>query len=395
MESLLQDIRYALRMLRSKAGLTAVVVLSLAIGIGANTAIFSVVNGLLLRPLPYPDADRLALLWLRSPGLGIPQDWPSPGQYVDLRTQNHVFDEMAICIGRSMTLTGRAQPERVDVMQTSSGLLRMLGANPAIGRLLLPDEDAPGKAPVAILSWGMWQRDFGGDSAVIGRTLLLNGQPFSVAGVLGREFFLNHEVIPTVSGIEKPDVFLPLPLGADAVQRRGDENYNLLVRLRPGVSARQAQADVDVIARRIREQDHRDATFTISVVPLLDQVVGDVRRAVLVLLGSVTLVLLIACANVANLLLSRATAREREITTRTALGASPLRLLRQFLTESVVLAVAGGAVGLAIAWCALRALRVMNPGNIPRLESIAIDGRVLAFTFGISLLTGIVFGLAP
>src|SRR6185436_18213956 len=313
---MLQDLRYAVRMMRRSKASTLVIVASLAIGIGANTAIFSVVSALLLRPLPYPDPERLVVLWLRSPGINIPQDWPSPGQYIDVRTGNHSFEEMSISQGRSGTLLGLDQPERVQALLTSSSLFHLLGARPLYGRLLVSDDDVPGKAPVVILSHAFWRRLFNSDPNVVGRSVTLNGigpggggpdkNQFTVVGVLRPDFLMNEEVMPTVSSIQAMDVFLPLPLGADAVQRRGDENYNLMARLKPGVTVEQARADVGVIAANIREKDKRDRTFTIDVVSLLEQVVGNVRRAILVLLGSVTLVLLIACANVANLLLARA-----------------------------------------------------------------------------------------
>lgn len=390
-----QDLRYALRMLRKNAGLTAVIVLSLAIGIGANTAIFSVVDALLLKPLPYPQPDRLALLWLRSPGIGIPQDWPSPGQYIDIKTANHSFEELSISRGSSWTLTGFERPELIEGISTSSSLFHLLGAKPLLGRLLLAEDDVPGRAPVAILSYALWVRLFNSDPRVVGRSITLDSKTYSVAGVLPRDFLLNPEVMPTVASIEKMDVFLPLPLGADAVKRRGDENYNLMARLKPGVTLTQAQADIDVIAARIRTDDKRDRTFTISVVGLMDQVVGNVRRALLVLLGSVGLVLLIACANVANLLLLRASGRQKEVAIRTALGAGWRELVRQLLTESILLGIMGGAAGLLIAKWGLYIVRTVNPGNIPRLEAIGIDGGVLAFTLGISVLSGIVFGVAP
>jgi predicted permease len=382
-------------MLRKNAGLTLVIVLSLSIGIGANSAIFSVVDALLLRPLPYPQADRLAAVWLHSPGIGIFRDWPSPGQYIDLQNENHSFAQMALAQSRSVTLTGREQPERIDGMRTQSALLEMLGAKPLLGRLLLPDEDKPGKPAVAILTGRIWKRLFSADPQIVGKSITLNGNVFTVAGVLRPEFRLNAEVMPSEGPMDNVDVFLPLPLGADAVKRRGDENYNIMVRLKPGVSVRQAQADVDIIAGRIREKDKRDRTFGMHVVGLQEQVVGDVRRALLVLLGSVALVLLIACANVANLLLTRATGREKEVAIRTALGAGWLRLARQLLTESVLLAAMGGVLGLLIARWSLFLVRSMNPGNIPRLEDVTISGSVLAFTFGTSLVTGILFGLAP
>ncbi|HEY1985825.1 MAG TPA: ABC transporter permease [Terracidiphilus sp.] len=391
----IQDFRYAFRMLRKNAVLTLVMVASLAIGIGANSAIFSVVDALLLRPLPYPHADRLAAIWLHSPAIGILRDWPSPGQYVDIQDQNHSFDQMALAQSRTFTLTGREQPERVDVLKTQSSLLSMFGAKPLLGRTLLPEEDRPGKPPVAILSNGAWIRLFNSDPAIVGRTILLNGSPYTVAGVLQRGFVLNAEVMPSEGPMDKVDIFVPLPLGPDAAQRRGDENYNIVVRLKPGVSVQQAQADIDVIASGIRIKDKRGASYGMDVIGLQKQVVGDVRRSLLVLLGSVALVLLIACANVANLLLARAAGREKEVAIRTALGAGWHRLARQLLTESVLLGLLGGAAGLVIARLSLVVVRTMNPGNIPRLDEIGINGSVLAFTFGISLATGVLFGLAP
>ena len=390
-----QDFRYAVRMLRKNLGLSAVIVLSLAIGIGANSAIFSVVHALLLRPLPYPEPERLANIWLHSPGIGIFRDWPSPGQYVDIQNENHSFEEIAIAQARGMTLTGRDQPEKIDGMGTSSTLLHMLGAKPLLGRLLLPEENKPGKAHAAILSYRLWRRLFSSDPQIVGRSITLDAEQYTVAGVLRPEFSINSETMPAEVPMDKVDVFLPLPLGADAAQRRGDENYNIMVRLKPGISVQQAQADIDLIANRIRVKDKRDRTYGMTVTGLQEQVVGDVRRALLVLLGSVALVLLIACANVANLLLTRAAGREKEVAIRTALGAGGLRIVRQLLTESILLAVLGGAAGLVIAQWTLYLVRTINPGNIPRLDDIEINGAVLAFTFGISIVTGVLFGVAP
>ena len=405
MSAFLQDVRYALRTLRRGAGLTFVIVASLAIGIGANTAIFSVVNGLLLKPLPYPDADRLAVLWLRSPGINIPQDWPSPGQYSDVKSENRSFEEMSLSQGRVGTLLGLQEPERVELLLTSSTLFHMLGAKPLYGRLLAATDEVPGKHTVVVLNHGFWKRAFGGDPGIIGKTIRLSnlGVPgtgdtknqFEVVGVLGPGFLLNAEIMPTVASIQQMDIFLPLAFEKDPATLRGDENYNVMARLKPGVTMAQADADVGAIAARIREKDKRDRTFTIDVVPLVESVVGSVRLAVLVLLGSVTLVLLIACANVANLLLTRATGRQKEVAVRTALGASWTRMVRQLLTESVMLGVFGGAAGLLVAYAALQIVRGINPGNIPRLDAISLDGTVLLFTFAVSILTGLLFGMAP
>jgi predicted permease len=395
MHTLFQDLRFALRTLRKDMMLTLVIVASLAIGIGANSAIFSVVDALLLRPLPYPEPDRLAAVWLHSPAIGILRDWPSPGQYIDVQNENHSFERMALAQSRTFILTGREQPERIDGVRTQSSLLEMLGAKPLLGRLLLPEEDKPGKADVAVLSEPAWKRLFNSDPRIVGKTIVMNGNPFIVVGVLQHGFLLNAEVMPSEGPMDKMDVFAPLPLGADAVKNRGDENYNIMVRLKPGVSVKQAQADIEVIASRIREKDKRDASFGMHVVGLQEQVVGDVRRALLVLLGSVGLVLLIACANVANLLLTRAAGREKEVAIRTALGAGWQRLARQLLTESVLLGLLGGGAGLLVAQLSIYMVRMMNPGNIPRLEDIAINSAVLMFTLGVSLATGILFGVAP
>src|SRR5580692_7147734 len=395
MNSWWYDVVFAARVLRKNWFSTLVILISLGIGIGANTAIFSVVDALLLRPLPYPEPDRLAGVWLHSPAIGIFRDWPSPGQYVDLKNENHSFEQMALAQIRPVTLTGREQPEHLDGIKAQSTLLTMLGGKAQLGRLLLPEEDMPGKPPVVVLTDRVWRRLFNADPQIIGKTIVLDSEPFTVVGILQRGFRLSGEVMPAEGPMDRVDVFRPFPLAADAATNRRDENYNILVKLKPGVTVQQAQADLDVMASRIREKDKRGESFGMHITLLQDEVVGDVRRALLVLLGSVGLVLLIACANVANLLLARGSARQKEIAVRTAMGASWKQIARQLLTESVMLGALGGLVGLGVAELSLVVVRTMNPGNIPRLEDIGIDGSVMAFTFGVSLATGILFGLAP
>jgi len=391
----LQDVKYAMRVLRKNLLLTTVIVASLAIGIGASSAVFSVVDALLLHPLPYPDSERLVAIWLHSPAIGIFRDWPSPGQFIDLQTQNSSFDAMALSQSRTLVLTGRDQPERVNVLSTQAALLEMFGANPILGRTLLPGDDNPGSASVAILSYRIWQRLFGSDPGIVGKTIVLNGTTHVVAGVLQSSFLLDSEVMPSEGPMDKMDIILPLQLDAKAWARRGDENYNIVARLKPGVTIQQAQADVAVIAARIREKDQRGSSFGMHVVGLQEQVVGDVRRSLLVLMGSVSLVLLITCANVASLLLSRAARREKEMAIRTALGADWHRLARQLLTESSLLGLLGGAAGLLVTRASISAVHILNPGNIPRLDDIGINGSVLAFAFVVAIFTGILFGLAP
>jgi len=392
MQRVLQDCRYALRTLRKNPGLTVVVVLSLAIGIGANSAIFSMVDALLLRPLPYPDSDRLANIWLRSPGTRINRDWLSQWQYTRIRDENHSFDETAIARLIGWSLTGRERPERLRGMRCSSSLFRMLGARPYIGRLLLPEEDRPETPQVAILSYGLWKRLFSGDPKVLGKSIVLENNTYMVVGVVSPEFRLSTEVLPALGRIDGMEIYLPFRF--DAADRI-HEWCNVVVRLRRGISLEQAQADIDGIAGRIREEEGRDRTFGMRVVGFQDQVVGDVRRVVLVLWGSVGLVLLIACANVANLLLSRAAGRAKEIAIRTALGAGSMRIARQLLTESLLLSALGAAAGVVIARLTLSVVRAINPGNIPRLEEIGMNASVLAFTLGISLVTGVLSGVAP
>jgi len=399
MWSLWQDLRYAFRAFLRNPAFTLAALLSLAIGIGANSAIFSVANALFLRPLPYRDADRLVIIWNRSPGLAILQDWFSTAHYFDIKAGHRGLEQVAIAIGGNYNLTGSGEPERVGTVRVSSSLFSMLGVRPLYGRLFGPDEDVPGHAPVALLSFGMWTRRYGADPSMVGRAVMINGQPYQVAGILPRHFSLPHEVLPTLAGVEQAEVLVNLPLGPAAAKARDHEDYNIVGKLKRGVSLSQAQAEMDTLTARLRhdfpELYPPNGGMTFSIVPLMEQVVGDVRPMVWVLLGSVGFVLLIACANVANLLLSRAVARQKEMSVRTALGATRSRILRQLLAESVLLALGGGAFGVLLAAWSLRWVRVFGVKSVPRLPDIAIDGRVLVCSLLLSFACGVLFGLAP
>jgi putative ABC transport system permease protein len=387
-ESLWQDVRTGLRMLRKNGGFTAIAMLTLALGIGANTAIFSVIHAVLLSPLPYNDPDRIVLVLESNPSRGFLQFSVSPPNYIDWKKDSTSFEQITSIARGDFNYTGGAEPERLSGARVGSSFFAVMGVTPAIGRTFVPEDDVVGKANVVVLGYGLWTRHFGSDPNVIGKSLTLDGQSYRVVGVMQNGFQFPRGV----------DLWLPSEFDADALSpgARGAHYLRVMARLKPGVSMDKAQAEMAAISKRLEQQYPRTNTgWSSKCMSLNEATVGNVRPTLLVLFGAVGFLLLIACANVANLLLARATARQREIAIRFSLGASRLRIARQLLTESILLSGIATGLGLLLAEWAIRALRTLPPDNLPRAASIGLDFPVLAFAAGVAVLTGLLFGFAP
>lgn len=388
---MLRDLRFAIRSLLKRPGFSLVIVVTLALGIGANTAIFSVVNAVLLSPLPYKQPERLFAVWAKNEKRNLTQQPVSYLNYLDWKEQNQVFEHLAAVRAESLNLTDQAEPERINGVRITVNILSLLGIKPALGRDFLPEEGQPEKSAVALVSYGLWQRRYGGDPNLIGQTLTLDAKPYTVIGILP-------------PGVKYPGLMLP-PTGAEiwipfivspSQNLRGFANLRLVGRLKAGVALEQAQTEMDVIARRLEQQYPQDNTnLGIGVVSLQEQLVGNVRLALMILLGAVGLVLLIACVNVANLMLARAAGRKAETALRAALGASRWQLSKQLLTECLTLSLTGGTVGVLLAYVGVEWVKTLNVASLPRLDEISINPKVLGFTFLVATFTGLIFGLLP
>ncbi len=387
MSTLIQDMRYGWRGLWKSRGFTSVAVLSLALGIGANTAIFSLVNAVLLKPLAYPNPEQLGMVWEDATSAGFPRNQPAPANFNDWRAQNQTFERMAALDWREFNLTGIVRPERVIAYGVTADFFPVLGVNPMLGRTFQLDEDAPGANRVVVISYKFWQNRFGGDRGIIGKEILLDGVGHKVIGVMPAGFQFIKDFI---------DLWVPMGMSQQELVDR-NSNYLLVVgRTRPGVSIERADSDIKTIQQRIaRDYPNEAGKISAYVLPLREELAGDVNRPLVILLAAVGFVLLIACANVANLLLARAASRQKEIAIRTSLGASRWRILRQLLTESILLSLVGAMIGLLFAVASFSFLEKMIPEGMALTTKLSIDAKVLGYSLLISLITGMIFGLAP
>jgi putative ABC transport system permease protein len=394
-ETIAQDLRYALRMLRNSPGFTAVAILTLALGIGANTAIFSVIDSVLLRPLPYQDPAGLVMVWENNSQHANPHNTVSPPDFLDWQSRNSVFAEMSALFDQRVNLTGNGVPQEVVIQDVSANFFSVLGVRPILGPGISAENGKPGHDDVVVLSYGFWKERFAGDPEIIGKPVVLNGHPQIIVGVAPQNFtwFIKDG---SFTGA-KPQMWTPFIFPASFSDRKGVGRFlTVVARLKPGVTVPEAKSQMDTIAARIAEEyPDFNAYWGANVVSVRDQISGDLRPALLILFGAVAFVLLIACANVSSLLLARAAAREREIAVRTAIGASRWRIARQLLTESILLALIGGAMGMTLAVWGTNLLLAATPGNLLDLRSLPIDWRVLAFAGGSTLLAGLFFGVLP
>jgi putative ABC transport system permease protein len=384
--NVLRDVRYAVRMLLRNPGFTTIALLTFAVGIGINTAVFSVFNGVLLRPLPYPDAERITMMWLDNRVQGIKEDIGSYPNYRDWREQNTTYEHVAAYTGASMTMTGSEEPERLSAAQTTANFFAVMGIQPVLGRVFNEDQEKVGNDAVVVLSHGLWQRKFGGTADVIGKTIVLNGRAHEIIGVMAPELDLP----------QKTQLWKPLAVADSLRDQRSAFWLPVIGKLKPGVSVQQAQTEIGGIADRLEKAyPQAQAGFGAYIVPIHKQLVGDIERSLIVLMAAVGCVLLIACANLGNLMLGRTAARRKELAIRTALGARRGRLIRQIVTETFVIAIAGSILGLLLAFWATEFFVSLGGDAIPRKEAIAIDARVLMFTLVLAAVSALLAGLIP